>query len=73
MKKGAKGSEREYENFSNMTLEELNREIDRCMLGSKRGGTTAGRKSFFKRLVWLEEIREEKHGIEAPRRDFRKN
>jgi len=28
---------------------------------------------FFERLLWLEEIREDKHGIEAPRRDFRKH
>ena len=70
---GSKGSGKELEKFSSMSLLDINKEIERCMWGSKNGGTTAGRKSFFKRLVWLEEIREEKHGIEAPRRDFRKH
>jgi hypothetical protein len=73
MKKGSKGSDKELEKFSSMTLEELNHGIARCMWGSKNGGTTAGRKSFFKLLVWLEEIREANFEIEAPRRDFRKH
>ncbi|BBM02961.1 hypothetical protein [Microbulbifer sp. GL-2] len=73
MKSGSKGSDKELEKFSSMSLPDINKEIERCMRGSKNGGTTAGRKSFFKRLLWLEEIREEKHGIEAPRRDFRKH
>ena len=73
MKSGSKGSSKELEKFSSMSLPDINKEIERCMWGSKNGGTTVGRKSFFKRLVWLEEIREEKHDIEAPRRDFRKH
>lgn len=73
MKSGSKGSDKELAKFSTMSLSDLNSEIDRCMWGSKNGGTTVGRKSFFKRLLWLEEIREEKHGIEAPKRDFRKH
>ena len=73
MKSGSKGSEKELKKFSSLSLADINKEIERCLWGSQNGGTTAGRKSFFKRLVWLEEIREEKHGIEAPRRDFRKH
>lgn len=73
MKSGAKGSAKELEKFSSMSLPEINKEIERCLWGSRNGGTTAGRKSFFKRLVRLEEIREEKHGIAAPQRDFRKH
>ena len=73
MKSGSKGSDKELDKYSKMSLPDLNREIERCMWGSKNGGTTAGRKSYFKRLLWLEEIREEVHGIEAPRRDFRKH
>jgi hypothetical protein len=71
LKSGSKGSAKELEKFSNMTLPEINREIERCLMWSKDGGTTAGRKSFFKRLLWLEKIREQKHGVAAPRRDFR--
>ena len=73
MKSGSKGTDRELKKFSNMSLEDINREIDRCLWGSRNGGTTAGRKAFFKRLLWLEKIREEQHGIEAPGRDFRKH
>ena len=73
MKRGSKGSDKELEKFSLMSLPDINKEIERCLWDSKNGGTTAGRKSYFKRLVWLEEIREEKHGIKAPRRDFRKH
>lgn len=73
MKSGSKGSDKELEKFSSMSLPDINKEIDRCMWGSKNGGTIAGRKSYFKRLLCLEEIREEKHSIEAPRRDFRKH
>lgn len=72
MKKGSQGTQREYDKFSNLALGELNNHIHRCLWGAKNGGTTAGRKAFFKRLIWLEQIREEKHDIEAPKRDFRK-
>lgn len=73
MKRGSKGSDKELAKFSSLSLAEINKEIERCMWGSKNGGTTAGRKSFFKRLVWLEEIREAQHGVESPKRDFRKH
>ena len=73
MKSGSKGGDKELDKFSNMSLFDIDKEIERCMWGSKNGATTVGRKSFFKRLLWLEEIREDKHGIEAPRRDFRKH
>lgn len=73
MKSGSKGSDKDLKVFSGMSLSDLNKEIERCLWGSKNGGTTVGRKSIFKRLIWLEEIRAEKHGIEAPKRDFRKH
>jgi hypothetical protein len=47
-------------------------EIQRCLLGAQTGGTSQGRKSFFKRLVWLEQQREELFEVAAPRRSFRK-
>ena len=70
MKKGSKGSEKELNKFQAMPLPELNENIKRCLSGYKNGGTSAGRKSYFKRLVWLEKIREEVHGVEAPYRDY---
>ncbi len=73
MKRGSMGSSKEIKKFSNMALTALNTEINRCLWGSKNAGTTNARKAFFKRLIWLEEIREDKHGIEAPRRNFRKH
>ena len=53
-----------------MTLEEFNSEIFRCNWGFENGGTSQGRKAFFKRLVWLEKQREACFGIEAPVRRF---
>lgn len=72
MKKGSKGTDKERKKFEGMSLSQLNAEIERCIWGARNGGTTAGRKSFFKRLVWIENIREDKFDIEAPYRDFRK-
>jgi len=53
-----------------LTLDQLNREIARVKSGYEYGGTSQARKSFFKRLIWLEGLREKLHGIEAPRRRF---
>ena len=54
-----------------MTLAEFDSEIHRCLWGAENGGTSQGRKAFFKRLVWLEEQREKLFGVPAPRRAFR--
>lgn len=54
-----------------MTLLQLNAEIQRCLLGYEQGGTSQGRKAFFKRLVWLEAEREKLHGVTAKSRRFR--
>ncbi len=54
-----------------MPLSNLNAEIAKCEWGFLNGGTSQGRKSFFKRLVWLEQVREEIHGTPAPKRSFR--
>ena len=53
-----------------LPLAQLNAEIERCTLGVSLSGTSQGRKAFFKRLVWLEGLREKHHQIPAPKRDF---
>ena len=53
-----------------LSLQQLNAEISRALLGYEIGGTSQGRKAFFKRLVWLENHREALHGIGAKRRSF---
>lgn len=50
-----------------LSLAELHADIARCLWGAENGGTSQARKAF-KRLVWLEEIREKLHGIPASRR-----
>ena len=54
-----------------MSLDQIQSEIQRCEWGSENGGSSQGRKSYFKRLVLLEKAREELFEIEAPRRAFR--
>ena len=53
-----------------MTLDELNAEIQRCLLGYERGGTSQARKAFFKRLVLLEAERERLFDVAAKPRRF---
>jgi hypothetical protein len=48
-----------------LTLVELNAEIERCLWGFENGGTSRGRRSFYKRLVWLEKEREALFAIPA--------
>jgi hypothetical protein len=55
-----------------LTLGQLNSEIERCSIMSDLGGSSQGRKAFFDRLVWYEKMREELHGIPAPRRRARR-
>ena len=59
------------EDVAKMSLEELNVEIGRCLQGFEYGGSSQGRKGFFKRLVWLETMRERIHAIPATRRLWR--
>jgi len=54
-----------------LSLAEINADIQRCLWGFENGGSSQGRKAFFKRLVWLENQRDELFGVEAPRRTFR--
>ena len=54
-----------------MTLAAFDSEIHRCLWGTENGGTSQGRKAFFKRLVWLEEQREKLFGVPAFHRVFR--
>ena len=63
--------EQDPEVLAALSLEDLNREISRCVYGYTNGGTSQGRKAFFKRLVMLEQIRESAHGIPAKQRAFR--
>ena len=56
-----------------MSLSEIEAEIQRCLLGAENGGSSQGRKSFFKRLVWLEQQRESLYNVIAPRRAFRES
>ncbi|MCC8981128.1 hypothetical protein [Bradyrhizobium acaciae] len=53
-----------------MPLSWFNAEIKRCLHGYETGGSSQGRKAFFKRLIWTEAEREKNHGIAAPRRRF---
>jgi hypothetical protein len=57
--------------LASLPLAELNHEISRCLWGFENGGTSQGRKAFFKRLVMLEQIREQAHGVPAKQRAFR--
>ncbi len=63
--------EQDPEVLAALPLNQLNHEIGRCLWGYENGGTSQGRKSFFKRLVMLEGIREQAHGIPAKQRAFR--
>jgi hypothetical protein len=56
---------------SMMSRAEIDSEIQRCLWGAENGGTSQGRQSYFKRLVWLEQQREELFEVVAPRRAFR--
>jgi hypothetical protein len=50
--------EQDPEVLAALPLDQLNHEIGRCLWGYENGGTSQGRKSFFKRLVVLEGVRE---------------
>jgi hypothetical protein len=57
------------EEMAKLTLDEVSAEIQRCLDGAYSGGPgSQGHKSFFNRLVWMENIRKKLHGIPAPRR-----
>ena len=53
-----------------LPLSWFNAEIKRCLHGYEIGGTSQGRKAFFKRLIWTEAERERVHRITAPSRRF---
>ena len=63
-------NERDPDILAALPLEKLNTEIARCLFGCENGGTSQGRKAFFKRLVMLEQLREETHGIPSRHRTF---
>lgn len=56
--------------LAKLSLEQINADIARCLYWSVNGGSSQGRKSFFKRLVWLEAERQRLHDIPAPKRRF---
>ena len=55
---------------ASMTLEELNAEIHRMLNGWQHGGTSQGRRAFFKSLIALEAQRESRFDIPAPKRRY---
>ena len=55
---------------SEMTLEQLNAAIARMMHGWETGGSSQGRRAYFKDLVALEALREARFQIEAPKRRY---
>jgi len=63
--------EQDPDALAQLPLDQLNAEIGRCVWGYENGGTSQGRKAFFKRLVLLEQVREEAHGVPAKQRAFR--
>ena len=63
--------EQNAEVLAKLPLGEINQEISRCLWGYENGGSSQGRKAFFKRLVMLEQIREQTHGVAAKQRAFR--
>lgn len=58
------------EEIEALSLEQLNAQIARALWGYENGGSSQGRKAFFKRLVRLENHREAAHGIIAKQRRF---
>jgi hypothetical protein len=56
--------------IAKVSISDLNHEIRRCLNGYETGGTSQARKAFYERLVWLEKIREELHGVPRKRRRF---
>lgn len=63
--------EQDTDVLAKLPLDQLNHEIRRCLWGYENGGSSQGRKAFFKRLVMLEKIREQTHGVVAKPRAFR--
>jgi len=59
------------EEVAKLTFDELDAEIQRCLHGSQQAGSSQSRKAFFKRLVWLEKMRETLHSVPATRRVWR--
>jgi hypothetical protein len=62
-RRGRSGIADTEEEVAALSIAELNAEIDRCLSGYETGGTSQGRKAFFKRLAWLEGLREELHAL----------
>jgi hypothetical protein len=58
------------EEVAALSLEQLNAQIGHAKWGYENGGSSQGRKAFFKRLVWLEAQRFKLHGVDVPRRRF---
>ena len=61
------------EEVAALSLAQLNSQIAHAKWSYEAGGTSRGRKAFFKQLIWLEAQREELHGIEAPTQRFNSN
>jgi hypothetical protein len=55
---------------ADLTLDQLNVAIWNAKLGWETGGSSQGRRAFFKRLVALEAQREAIFAIDAPKRRY---
>ncbi len=70
MPRNRSGTADTEEAVAKLPLPHLNALIEHALNGYQTGGSSQGRKSFFQRLVWMEGLREQLHGIEAPKRRF---
>ena len=53
-----------------MTLDELDSEISRMLIGWQKGGTSQGRRAHFKGLLALEAVKEVRFGVPAKKRRY---
>ena len=56
--------------LAKLPLDRINAEIVRCLHCYQPGGSSQGRKVFFKRLLLKEQVREESRGVPAKLRRF---
>jgi hypothetical protein len=58
------------DDLSTLTLDDLNTAIHWAKFGWENGGTSQGRRAFFKKLIALEAEREARFDIQAPKRRY---
>jgi hypothetical protein len=65
------GTIEQDDEVAKLTLAELNAEIERSLDRYSRAPNPYQRKAFFRRVAWLEELREQYHSVPAPKRTLR--